>query len=171
MMLAPRFFTLDDPGCEALLAAHQVGRMAFTFRNRLDIVPVHYVYRDRWLYGRLEYGAKTEVLSHHPWVAFEVDTVRALFDWESVVVHGCVAFPEADGPHAEQARHARAVELIRTLIPGAFTEADPTPSRGLVFVLPVTEWTGRAARPAEPETAAPSAASGSAPTAAAQVGP
>ena len=154
MMLAPRFFTLDDAGCEALLAGHQVGRMAFTFRNRVDIVPVHYVYRDRWIYGRLEYGAKTEVLSHHPWVAFEVDAVRALFDWESVVVHGRVAFPEADGPPAEQARHTRAVELIRTLIPGAFTEADPTPSRGLVFVLPVTEWTGRAARHEAPETSA-----------------
>jgi len=146
MMQGPRFFTLDDAGCEALLAAHQVGRMAFSHHNRVDIVPVHYIYRDRWIYGRFEYGAKTEVLSHHPWVAFEVDEVRALFDWESVVVHGCVTFPEAEGAPAEQARHARAVELIRSLIPGAFTEADPTPSRGLVFVLPVTEWTGRAAR-------------------------
>jgi nitroimidazol reductase NimA-like FMN-containing flavoprotein (pyridoxamine 5'-phosphate oxidase superfamily) len=158
MMQGPRFYRLDDAGCEGLLAAHQVGRMAFTFRDRVDIVPVHYVYRDRWIYGRLELGAKTDVLSHNPWVAFEVDAVRALFDWESVVVHGRVAFPAEDGPAVDRKRHACAVDMIRSLIPDAFTAQDPTPSRGLVFALPVAEWAGRAARRSEPETDGGSAA-------------
>jgi hypothetical protein len=37
------------------------------------------------------------------------------------------------------------VEAFRALVPGAFTEHDPTPTRDLIFMLPATELAGRSA--------------------------
>ena len=45
----------------------------------------------------------------------------------------------------ERAEHSRAVDAIRTLIPGAFTERDPTPDRSFVFRVELTEFSGREA--------------------------
>ncbi|MDQ8163693.1 MAG: pyridoxamine 5'-phosphate oxidase family protein [Gemmatimonadota bacterium] len=145
MTSQPDFHTLDRAECEALLLTQQVGRLAFTFRDRVDIEPIHYVYRDGCVYGRTQYGTKVDVLAHHPWVAFEVDAIAALFAWRSVVVHGRIEFPDPAGTPTEVAAYARAVAAFRTLVPGAFSDDDPTPARGLAFVIPVQEMTGRAA--------------------------
>ena len=144
--MTPTFTVLDEPSCEALLESSHVGRLAYTFRDRVDIEPVHYVYRDRGIYGRMQPGTKVGVLAHHPWVAFEVDDVTGLFDWRSVVVHGRVEFPLMDGPHPEQKRAEAAIAQFRTLVPEAFTADDPTPKRELVFLLPVHEISGRMAQ-------------------------
>lgn len=145
MSTAPTFSVLTTAECHALLASHNVGRLAFTFRDRVDIEPVHYVYRDGWIWGRTQHGTKVSVLAHHPWVAFEVDEVKALFTWRSVVVHGRVEFPDPEGSVQDQERYETGVEAFRTLIPEAFTAADPTPDRDLIFMLPATELEGRAA--------------------------
>lgn len=146
----PQFRVLTHEECEALLQRGSVGRLAFTHQHRVDIEPVHYVYRDGWIYGRTQRGTKVTQLVHRPWVAFEVDAVRGPFAWESVVAHGRVEFPDpGDGPR-ERDLHARAVAAFRTLIPAAFTEADPTPGRTIVFAISALELAGRAATPSPP---------------------
>ncbi len=139
------FLQLDRDECEALLSRQQVGRLAFTFRDRVDIEPIHYVFADGRIYGRTQFGTKVNVLAHHPWVAFEVDEVDALFEWRSVVVHGRIEFPDPDGSTLERAQFDRGVAAFRQLVPDAFTESDPTPDRELVFFMHVHEMTGRAA--------------------------
>jgi nitroimidazol reductase NimA-like FMN-containing flavoprotein (pyridoxamine 5'-phosphate oxidase superfamily) len=157
MSREPEFRVLDQGACEALLAACSVGRLAFSHQQRVDVEPVHYVFRDGWIFGRTQRGTKVTQLAHRPWVAFEVDVVRALFDWESVVVHGRVEFPDpADGPR-ERELHAKAVTAFRTLVPAAFTAEDPTPARTLVFAISVQELSGRAASPPAAPSEPPSA--------------
>ena len=141
----PAFRTLDLAESEAVLGRHHVGRLAYTFHDRVDIEPIHYVFDGGRIFGRMQFGKKMEVLSHAPWVAFEVDEVEGLFDWRSVVVHGRIAFPDPNGPPSEQAQHARGVEVFQRLVAGAFTEADPSPSRAFVFVLHISDIAGRAA--------------------------
>lgn len=145
MSRAPMFSVLDTAQCHALLASQHVGRIAFTFRDRVDIEPVHYVFRDGWIWGRTQHGTKVNILAHHPWVAFEVDHVEALFTWRSVVVRGRVEFPDPQGSQQEQDRYAAGVDAFRSLVPEAFTDADPTPDRDLIFMLPTDELEGRAA--------------------------
>ena len=145
MNASPTFSVLTAAQCRALLASQHLGRMAFTFRDRVDIEPVHYVYRDGWIWGRTQHGTKVNILAHHPWVAFQVDHVEALFSWRSVVVRGRMEFPDPDGSVQEQERYAAGVEAIRSLIPEAFSEHDPTPDRDLIFMLPTEELAGRAA--------------------------
>lgn len=149
MTTRPTFTSLDRPAIEALLARHVVARLAYTHRDRVDIEPIHYVFADGWLYLRTQPGTKLSTLIHNPWVALEVDEVRALYDWESVVVRGRLQLLD-DGPHdAARARYRVAVEALRTLVPDALTGDDPTPGRVIVCALYVDDVEGRRAVPAD----------------------
>ena len=53
---APTFRELSARESTALLRRNHVGRMAFAFHNRVDIVPIHYVYSGGWVYGRTSLG-------------------------------------------------------------------------------------------------------------------
>ena len=142
---APSFRELDPVECEAVLAAHHVGRIAYSYRDKVDIEPIHYVWSEGWLYGRTGEGTKLSTLAHNRWIAFEVDEVNALFDWRSVVVKGAmyVLDPDGEGPQGDEWRQA--VQLLRRIMPEAFTEGDPTPDRSIVFRVHADHITGRAA--------------------------
>lgn len=146
-MHKPTFRELDANECTALLANHHVGRIAFSFHDKVDIEPIHYVWSDGWIYGRTAEGSKLRALSHNRWVAFEIDEVNALFDWRSVVVKGSmyVLSPTDDGPL--QGEWDKAVTLLRRIVPDAFTQDDPTPERVIVFRIHADKITGRAATP------------------------
>jgi nitroimidazol reductase NimA-like FMN-containing flavoprotein (pyridoxamine 5'-phosphate oxidase superfamily) len=131
---------LDTAECEALLARHNVGRLAFSFKDRVDIQPIGYVYEREWLACRTEPGTKLETLHHSPWVAFEVDEAHGPYDWESVVIRGTV-YLMPDG----SADHAATIAAIQRVAPHAFTATDPTPFRNVVFRVYPREMTGRRA--------------------------
>lgn len=132
----------------ALLARNRVGRIAFSIRDRVDIEPIHFVYSDGWLYGRTSPGAKLATVMRNRWVAFEVDEVRAMNDWSSVVVHGALYVIEPDevSPSAN-AVWERAVALLRRLEPATLTDKDPVPHRHVLFRIAMQEATGRRMRP------------------------
>ncbi|HEX5830521.1 MAG TPA: pyridoxamine 5'-phosphate oxidase family protein, partial [Gemmatimonadaceae bacterium] len=114
-----------------------------------DIVPIHYVFHDGWLYGRTSPGPKLTTLSHSQWVAFEVDEVHGLFDWTSVVVKGALLLLDAEGSTAERAAWREGLRLLRELVPTALAEDDPTPHRDVLCRIHVADATGRRARPAD----------------------
>src|SRR6187549_2385711 len=90
----PRFRLLAREECLSMLARNRVGRIAFARGNRVDIIPVHYVFDDGVLCGRTARGTRLETTSRNfsnAWpAAVEVDEVDGLFEWRSVVVHGNV---------------------------------------------------------------------------------
>jgi nitroimidazol reductase NimA-like FMN-containing flavoprotein (pyridoxamine 5'-phosphate oxidase superfamily) len=141
----PHFRELTHEESLALVARNQVGRLAFTYRDRIDIEPIHYTYAEGWLYGRTTPGAKLEVVSRNRWVAFEVDEITALFDWQSVVVKGAIYLLRADGSEVERAQYATGVAMVRQVVPEAFTAEDPLPERAILFRIHIDELTGRAA--------------------------
>lgn len=141
----PRFRALDRAEIEAVLTRNHVGRIAYARGNRIDVEPIHYVYRGGWIYGRTSYGAKLEATGENWWpVAFEVDEVEDLFRWRSVVVHGGFYTLPPEGPGEER---ERAVEALRTLLPETLTPDDPVPFRDVLFRIAVQEVTGREAVP------------------------
>src|SRR6478609_4040285 len=107
----PTFSDLRRDEAIALLARHHVGRLAFTFHDRVDIEPISYVYADGWLYVRTSPGTKLTTVKHHPWVAFEVDDVVSRFDWRSVVVRGTIYFLD---PERDRDDYHAAVAVVRT---------------------------------------------------------
>jgi nitroimidazol reductase NimA-like FMN-containing flavoprotein (pyridoxamine 5'-phosphate oxidase superfamily) len=140
-----RELTADES--RALLGRHAVGRIAFSLNDRVDIQPIHYVFEQEWLYGRTSHGSKFATLARHSWCAFEVDEVRDLFDWDSVVVKGEVELldPELGSPDA----YTRGLELMRSLMSEALTASDPAPHRSILFRVHIKEMTGRAALPGQ----------------------
>ena len=150
----PTFRALSHVECDALLARNHVGRIAFAFRDRIDITPIHYVYEAGWLFGRTSEGAKLSTIAHNIWVAFEVDEIRGVFDWASVVVHGTFHRIDLGGSPREQAAGARAIHLLRAIVPETFEADDPVAFRTVLFRIAIGEVSGREARPgAAPELA------------------
>jgi nitroimidazol reductase NimA-like FMN-containing flavoprotein (pyridoxamine 5'-phosphate oxidase superfamily) len=141
----PTFRTLDAAETEALLARTHVGRLAYSFRDEVDIEPIHYVYADGVLYARTSAGHKLLTLGHNRWVAFEVDEVEGLFDWRSVVVHGSVYLVEPGETPQARATYERTCARLRELVPALFTDGDPTPHRAALFRIHPDRMTGRAA--------------------------
>lgn len=137
---------LERDDAVALLARNHLGRLAFTFHDRVDIEPISYVYADGWLYLRTSPGTKLATVSHHPYVAFEVDEVRDRFHWRSVVVRGTIYFLDPDRGEADAADFAHAVAVLRSADAAALTEHDPAPYRRNLFRIHVDDVTGRAAR-------------------------
>ena len=144
MMTSPEIRTLTATETDEMLGAHEVGRIAYSFRDRVDIEPISYAYAKGWIFVRTSMGTKLSQLAHHPWCAFEVDEVRGQFDWTSVVVHGSLTLLD---PEVNADTYALALELLRDLVPETFTSSDPTPQRSILIGIHVDEVTGRTAVP------------------------
>ena len=141
----PRFRDLAREECEEILLRNNVGRLAFTLHDRVDIEPLHYVFDGGWIYGRTSSGAKLATIAHHRWVAFEVDEVKSLFDWRSVVVKGSFYLLEPDTPIHRDQGFNRGVELLRSVLAETLTADDPVPFRTSVFRIHLDEVRGREA--------------------------
>jgi len=141
----PKFRALDTGESREILSRNHVGRIAYSFHDRVDVEPIHYVYDRGWVYGRTSPGTKLATLSHHRWVAFEVDEVEGPFDWRSVVAHGAVYLLTASDSHTSPEEFQEALSLLRRFVPTTLTDDDPTPFRTVLFRLSVSEITGRCA--------------------------
>jgi len=142
----PTFFELSNDESVTLLKRNHIGRLAFSFHDRVDIEPISYVFADGWLYARTSPGTKLAIVHHHPWVAFEVDEVRGRFDWKSVVVHGTIYFLQADIGEKERASYDAAVAILRSADADALTSGDTTPHRQALFRIHADQVIGRGAR-------------------------
>lgn len=143
---SPEFYKLTDTEARSLLTRNNVGRIAYTFKDRVDIEPIHYVNEGDWLYGRTSMGTKLATLAHNQWCALETDEVHDTFDWKSVVVKG--TFYLLDPETGMGDAYDRALILLRRFVPGTFSNRDPAPHRTVLFGIHINEITGRGARAA-----------------------
>ena len=139
----PAVSKMTNAACLALVRREIVGRMAYSFHDRVDITPIHYVYSNKWVFARTSHGAKMTTIAHVPWVAFEVDEVKSVFEWQSVVMHGTVHLAERDEGPTEARLWRTGIELLRRIVPETGTARDPVAFRSLVFGIHVDSFTGR----------------------------
>jgi nitroimidazol reductase NimA-like FMN-containing flavoprotein (pyridoxamine 5'-phosphate oxidase superfamily)/osmotically-inducible protein OsmY len=145
---APLFGVLEGlRACERILAGNNVGRIAFALQDRVSIVPVHYVYEAGWIYGRTAAGGKLREILRNRRVAFEIDEHTRFFEWRSVVVRGPLYLIEPGIVPSDQHIYAKAVSLIRQLVPSALSASDPVPFRDQLFRIRVVEISGRTSEP------------------------
>jgi nitroimidazol reductase NimA-like FMN-containing flavoprotein (pyridoxamine 5'-phosphate oxidase superfamily) len=141
----PVFRDLTSAERTEVLANNSVGRLAFSFHDRVDVEPLHYVVDDGWIYFRTQPGSKLTTLAHHPWAALEVDEIQSAFNWRSVVAHGPVRVLDGEGSTAERERYQKALAALTSRSPAMFTDDDPAPFRSVIVGMHVAELTGRAA--------------------------
>lgn len=142
-MTAYRDMSRDE--CVRLLERLRVGRLAYSFKDRVDVEPIAYAWDVDTLFLRTGPGVKLDTLKKNPWVAFEIDEVRGLFDWESVVVKGTVYFLRAAGSEFDQATYQRGLRALRRIEPRFGTADDPLGERTMLFRIHVDTISGRRA--------------------------
>jgi len=135
--------TLSAAGCRALLRRNHIGRIAYLAEGRVDIEPVSYAASGDWIFLRSAAGTKMEALAHDPYVAFEVDEVKSMTSWQSVVVHGTVYLMSAHGIGSGRRVFERALAALRSVLPQTLREDDPMPLRDTVYGIHVDRASGR----------------------------
>ena len=142
----PIFDELTRAESDEILARNHIGRIAYAFRDRVDIEPVNYAYDGEWIFFRTGAGTKLSTLDKAPWAAFEVDEVEGTFTWRSVVARGTVYRADPEGDAREREAFVRGAELLRRVVPESFTDDDPVPYRMVLLRLYASEVSGRRAR-------------------------
>jgi len=140
---APEFREMTGEENEQLLTRNQVGRVAYSFRDSVDIRPIHYVHSGEWLFGRTSPGDKLVTLRHNQWVAFEVDEISGPLDWQSVIVHGTFYKLENEGSEHDRRLYDKALKAIREVALETFTDTDPVPFRTELFGIFINSISGR----------------------------
>jgi len=143
MSKQPQFRELNVDECLEVLARNNVGRLAFSFHDAVDIRPINYVQDNGWIFGRTARSEKLTTLRHNQWVAFEVDEIEGPYNWKSVIARGSFYQTDPGGSTRDVSFHERAIAGIKKQNPLAFTDEDPTGSRTEVFAIHIDSLTGR----------------------------
>src|ERR1044071_9678808 len=73
---------------ESLLQSEFIGRIGCNANGITYVVPVTYAYDGNCIYAHSKEGMKIQIMRQNPLVCFEVDNMRNLADWESVIRWG-----------------------------------------------------------------------------------
>jgi len=110
---------LNQQQIEHLLKRQLTGRIACTDRETPYIVPVNYVYDGKRIISHSTPGKKIDIMRKNPKVCFQVDEIKSIFNWQSVIAWG--RFEEITGiAEKEQAMQA----LTHRIMPLAEKPAD-----------------------------------------------
>ncbi len=141
---------LGADGIERLLRAEAVARLGCHASGSTYVVPVAYAYSDGACYGHMSDGLKLRMLRANPSVCVEVEHVRGLSQWESVIAWG--TFEELAGDAAREG-----ADLFMRRVHAALTGRDPNDgeiarlvaaalARGIVYRIRLDQKTGRTER-------------------------
>ena len=73
---------------EDVLHKNVIGRIGCQGDDKVYIVPMLYVYDGKYLYGHSREGQKVRMMRKNPNICFEIDEMKDLGNWRSVVIHG-----------------------------------------------------------------------------------
>ena len=79
---------LNDTQIEALLKDQVIGRIGCHSAETMYVVPVNYVYDGKNIYCHSARGMKIDMMRKNPQVCFEVDKIKDVTNWESVIAWG-----------------------------------------------------------------------------------
>ena len=79
---------LTDQEIDTFLTKEQFGRLGCHRDGSTYVVPISYVYDGTCLLGQTTLGLKIEMMRANPEVCVEVDEIKDLTNWQSVIVKG-----------------------------------------------------------------------------------
>ena len=117
---------LNDIQIEDLLKDQLIGRIGCHSADTMYIVPVNYVYDGTNIYCHSAKGMKIDMMRENPEVCFEVDDIKDLTNWQSVIAWG--KFEEITDMNKKQ-------QVLKTLdnrIGSRIIDDSVTPEHGFV---------------------------------------
>lgn len=97
---------LTQQQSEYILQCNTVGRIGCYANNKVLIIPVTYVFSQKYIYGHSWEGTKIDMMRKNPQVCFQVDSIDNLANWRSVIAWG--TFEELK----TQTAQTKAVQLL-----------------------------------------------------------
>jgi nitroimidazol reductase NimA-like FMN-containing flavoprotein (pyridoxamine 5'-phosphate oxidase superfamily) len=73
---------------EKLLNGEVIGRIGCYGDDDVYVVPVSYAYDGKYIYVRSFEGKKTEIMRKNPKICFQVDNMKNMANWQSVIAFG-----------------------------------------------------------------------------------
>lgn len=144
------FGKLTAQETETLLKSEVVGHLGCHSDNLTYVVPLSYAYENGYIYCHSYEGKKINMLRNNPRVCFQVDELKKMNNWKSVIVWG--VFEELK---TDIEKHAALRVLLERKLPlitsdtthlGAqwpFSLEEIAEIPGLFFRIRITEKTGR----------------------------
>jgi len=141
---------LDKQQIEDVLSRQGVGRIGCHANGTTYVVPISYAYDGECIYCHTHEGRKIEMMRRNPNVCFEVDELKDVANWKSVITWGI--FHELKEPPQ---RTAGLKKLIDRMLPLAasqtmhlspdspFLPEDINSIPGVVFCIRLHKKTGR----------------------------
>lgn len=135
---------------EEVLKSQLVGRIGCSLNGETYIVPISYAYDGTYIYCHTSEGKKTAIMRQNPRVCFQVDEMRDMANWKSIVVQGL--FEELKSKDERRMgmqtllnRYLPVISSVTTHIGEhwPFHPDDVTEMNGVVFRIVVKEKTGR----------------------------
>ena len=144
--------TLSLRSSKEVLRSNIVGRIGCNDGTRTYIVPVQYVFDGKNLYAHSVEGMKIHIMRKHPEVCFEVDEIKNLNNWKSVIAWG--RYDELKTEHERYAiiklfvDHNIHIKISETAVtPINYIERyypfHPTNIRPIIYRILIEEITGR----------------------------
>lgn len=142
--------TLQQEQIEEVLKHQVFGHIGCSIDGETYIVPISYAYDGNAIYCHTHEGKKTEIMRRNPKVCFQVEEMKNMADWKSVVVQG--QYEELTG---KQERKAAMQTLLNRYLPilssvtthlgslWPFQNGDTESIEGVVFRIAIQDKTGR----------------------------
>ena len=144
------FGDLNKAQIEAVINENIIGRLACSLNDSPYVVPVSYAYDGQFLYCRSLEGLKTTIMRKNPAVCFQVDTMKEMADWKSVILRGTYEelTNEKERNAAIRKLEARSFprissETVKFSKEWPFTTEDYNAIEGIIFRIRINEKTGR----------------------------
>ena len=144
--------TLSIQSAKQVLQSNIVGRIGCHDGTRTYVVPVQYVFDGKCVYAHSVEGMKIHIMRKHPDVCFEVDDIKNLNNWKSVIAWG--RYDELTSEHQRYeviklfVDHNIHLKISETAItPESFIEKyypfHPANIRPVIYRIIIEEITGR----------------------------
>ncbi|MDH4091379.1 MAG: pyridoxamine 5'-phosphate oxidase family protein [Cyclobacteriaceae bacterium] len=116
--------TLNRDQIDSFLRCEVIGRIGCSANGKTYVVPITYIYDGKNIYAATKVGMKTDLMRQNPNICFEVDHIRNMANWQSVIAWG--KYEELEGKAAEDA-----LQSISNRIHPISTSETSVPRHGL----------------------------------------
>ena len=115
---------LDKSQIDDLLKSELIGRLGCFDGNKVYVVPITYAYNNGYIYGHTKDGLKIHMMRNNPNVCFEIDWMKDMSNWKSVIVYG--TFEELKGDDANNGLEI----LMKSIISNLGRKSSPPEASG-----------------------------------------
>lgn len=143
---------LTNEQIEKVLKENILGRIGCNDGTQTYVVPINYVYDGKFIIGHSMEGMKINMMRNNPMVCFEVDEMKSLTNWKSVIAWG-----EYQELIAERDRYYAMKLFVDKMMHTKISKADipsetneksvhsflPESIKPIIYRIVITEKTGR----------------------------